>query len=57
MLHNSYYIPSKILIIKNNIDNTQDVSGLYKKYLNKVVLKYLLQVIPSTTILLLENFK
>jgi hypothetical protein len=52
-----YYIPSKILIIKNNIGNTQDVSGLYKEYLNKVVLKYLLQVIPSTTILLLENFR
>lgn len=52
-----YYIPSKIIIIKNNINNTQDVSGLYKEYLNKVVLKYLLQVIPSTTILLLENFK
>lgn len=54
---NVYYIPSKIMIIKNNISNSQDVSGLYKEYLNKVVLKYLLQVIPSTTILLLENFK
>lgn len=54
---NLYYIPSKILIIKNNISSTQDISGLYKKYLNNVVLKYLLQVIPSTTILLLENFK
>lgn len=47
-----YILPSKLFIIRNNIDNE-----LYKNYLNQVVLKYVLQVIPSTTILVLENFK
>ena len=45
-----YYLPSKLLILKNNINNDQ-----YKDYLNNVILKYVLQVIPSTTILVLEN--
>lgn len=47
-----YALPSKILKIKNNID-----SDNYKKYFNEIILKYLTQVIPSTTILILENFK
>lgn len=47
-----YVLPSKILKIKNNIDNNN-----YKKYFNEIILKYLTQVIPSTTILILENFK
>lgn len=47
----NYYIPSKILIFKNNINNDN-----YKKYFKKVILPYLLQVIPSTTILLLQDF-
>ena len=46
-----YVLPTKILKIKNNIDNYN-----YKKYLKDVVLKYVTQVIPSTTILILENF-
>lgn len=46
-----YYLPSKILTITNNID-----SVLYKKYFNSVIRNYLLQVIPSTTILILANF-
>ena len=47
-----YVVPSKFLTIKNNIDNE-----LYKEYLREIILKYVLQVVPSTTILLLENFK
>lgn len=46
----NYYLPSKMVILKNNIDNEY-----YKEYLNNVILKYVLQVIPSTTILVLEN--
>lgn len=46
----NYYLPSKMVILKNNIDNEY-----YKEYLNNVILKYVLQIIPSTTILVLEN--
>lgn len=46
----NYYLPSKMVILKNNVDNEY-----YKEYLNNVILKYVLQVIPSTTILVLEN--
>ena len=45
-----YILPSKMLTITNNIHNVY-----YKDYLNKVILKYVLQVIPSTTILVLED--
>lgn len=45
-----YYLPTKKFVFKNNIDN-----DLYIKYFNEVILKYVLQVIPSTTILVLEN--
>ena len=47
----NYYMPSKLLIFKNNINNDR-----YREYFKKIILKYLLQVIPSTTILILENF-
>ncbi len=47
----NYYMPSKLLIMKNNID-----SYLYRDYFKNIILKYLLQVIPSTTILVLEDF-
>lgn len=45
-----YVLPSKMLIIKNNITNEQ-----YKNYLREVIMKYVLQVIPSTAILVLED--
>ena len=45
------YTNSKVLIMHNNIDN-----DLYKRYFTDVILEYLLQVIPSTTILILDNF-
>ena len=48
-----YYINSKILVLKNNIgaDNK-----LYKDYFRQTILPYIMQVIPSTTILILEKF-
>lgn len=46
-----YYLNSKVVRIKNNLDNI-----FYKKYFKETMLPYLLQVIPSTTILILENF-
>ena len=50
-LKQNYYLNSKVIRIKNNIDNE-----LYKKYFNEVILNYVMQVIPSTAILILENF-
>lgn len=50
-VENLYYLPSKFLVLKNNIEN-----DLYKVYFKEIILKYLLQIIPSTTILVLENF-
>lgn len=47
----NYYLPSKMVILKNKINNEY-----YKEYLNNVILKYVLQVIPSTSILVLENW-
>ena len=49
---NIYYLNNKIVYFKNNIDNEQ-----YKKYFKKVIMKYLMQVIPSTTILILQDFE
>lgn len=47
-----YYEPRKILVIKNNLD-----SDAYRRYFMDVIIKYLLQVIASTTILVLVGFK
>ena len=49
---NIYYLNSKVVYFKNNIDNEQ-----YKKYFKNVIMKYLMQVIPSTTILILQGFE
>ena len=46
----NYNLPSKLLIIRNNIKSTN-----YQKYLKEIIMKYVLQIIPSTTILMLEN--
>lgn len=46
-----YQINSKVLIMRNLNNNV-----LYKRYFNQIILPYLLQVIPSTTIFVLENF-
>lgn len=46
----NYILPSKVLILKTVIYN-----DLYRQYLNDVIMKYVLQVIPSTTILILQE--
>ena len=46
-----YYEPSKLLVITNNID-----SEWYRRYFIGIIRNYLLQVIPSTTILVLVGF-
>lgn len=45
-----YYLNSKVITFRNNINNR-----LYKDYFKEVILPYLMQVIPSTAILKLEN--
>ena len=49
---NRYYLNSKVLRFTNNINNS-----LYKTYFKEVILNYLMQVIPSTTILILKGFE
>ena len=49
---NIYYLNSKVVYFKNNIGNNH-----YKKYFKNVIMKYLMQVIPSTTILILQGFE
>lgn len=46
-----YYINRKLFIMKNKLDG-----DLFKKYFMDVIMKYVMQVIPSTVILVLENF-
>ena len=46
-----YFLNNKVVVLKNLINNQ-----LHKKFMKDVVLKYVLQVIPSTSILILENF-
>lgn len=45
------YTNSKVLYMHNNLDNIY-----FKQFFNDVILNYLLQVIPSTTILILDGF-
>lgn len=49
---NSPIINSKVVTITNHL-----VSNSYKQYFKNVILPYLLQVIPSTTILILKGFE
>ena len=48
----NYYLNSKVL----TITNLRTGSVYYKRYFKEVVLPYLMQVIPSTTILILKDF-
>ena len=48
----NYYLNSKVL----TITNLRTESDYYKRYFKEVILPYLMQVIPSTTILILEDF-
>lgn len=47
---NLIYINSKVVKLKNNINNVKHI-----EYFNAVILPYITQVVPSSTILLLEN--
>lgn len=49
----TYYLNSKILIMENK----HTVNDLYKEYFLKIMLPYVMQVIPSTTILILKGYK
>ena len=49
---NIYYLNSKVVYFKNKRNNEH-----YKKYFKNVIMKYLMQVIPSTTILILQGFE
>lgn len=50
--NDTYFLNDKVIIFKNNIDNVE-----YKKYFKTVIINYLMQVIPSTAIFVLENFE
>lgn len=50
-MNSTYYLNNKVFIMKNNLS-----SDLYKKYFKEIILNYVMQVIPSTTILILEDF-
>ena len=47
-----YFLNNKLIILRNEINNS-----LHKKFMKDVVVNYVLQVIPSTAILVLENFE
>ena len=49
--NDTYYLNDKVIIFKNNINNDE-----YKKYFKTVIINYLMQIIPSTAIFVLENF-
>lgn len=50
---NLYYLNSKVIHLKNKILG----NNFYNKYFNEVILKYIMQVVPSTTIMILEGFE
>lgn len=52
IVDNKINLNSKVFIIHNN----HSESVCFNKYLKETILPYVLQVIPSTTILILENF-
>lgn len=50
----NYFINCKVVHFKNLINDT---SGNYISYFKEVIMKYLMQIVPSTTIFVLENFE
>ena len=50
--NDTYYLNDKVIIFKNKIDSNE-----YKNYFKSVIINYLMQVIPSTAIFVLENFE
>lgn len=51
MMKNTYYLNNKVFYLKNKINN-----NLYRQYFKEVIMKYIMQVIPSTAIIVLEGF-
>lgn len=49
--NDNYYLNNKAVYIKNKISNIY-----YKRYFKEIIVKYLMQVIPSTTIIVLVGF-
>lgn len=49
----NWYINTKVLTITNKVT---DNKGLYKNYFKSIIMPYIMQVIPSTTILKLKGF-
>lgn len=52
LMANKYYINNKVIHFRNYINNE-----LYINYFKTVILNYIMQVIPSTAILILEGFE
>lgn len=49
----NYFINSKVLIIKNTLKSS---NYLYTNYFRQIILPFVMQIIPSTTILILQDF-
>lgn len=52
MMKTTYYLNSKVIYFKNEINNNE-----YRKYFKTVIMKYLMQIVPSTSIFILVNFE
>lgn len=52
MSKEKYYINSKVVHFKNEIHNNE-----YIRYFFNVIIKYIMQIIPSTSIMILEGFE
>ena len=52
LITNKCYLNNKVIHFKNNIDNE-----FYIEYFKTIILNYIMQVIPSTAILILEGFE
>ena len=51
-----YYYNDKVFILTNKVRVDDKTPETYKKYFFNVILQYLMQVIPSTAILILKDF-
>lgn len=49
-----WHINTKVLTITNNVIDSKE--GFYKNYFKSIIMPYIMQVIPSTTILKLKGF-
>lgn len=51
-----YYLPSKLLSITNKLVMSSKSMKQFRAYFKNVILKYITQVIPSTTLFILKDF-